>query len=256
MRVKSNIRLMLDAQLASKNSLAGLMAHPDPLWVAREQAQPTSALLCALFAYGNAGLIVKFLRSLNYELLDMPQSEISAYFRANKPKYRFQSEADVEQIFISLALLKKHYDIEQIIIDGMQKGGIEMGISALIKTIYSLNPYRSNGYEFFFGKSFERAPTSPLKRYNMYLRWMVRDSDIDMGLFKRIDKSELLIPLDVHTHRTSLRLGLIKRKSYDFKAVLELSEQLRKFDPKDPIKYDFALYRLGQLGELDGLDGL
>ena len=84
----------------------------------------------------------------------------------------------------------------------------------------------------------------------MYLRWAVRDTDIDLGLFKSLPKSELLIPLDVHTHRVSLALGLISRKSYDFNAVLQLTKKLAQFDPQDPIKYDFALYRIGQSGEL------
>ena len=79
---------------------------------------------------------------------------------------------------------------------------------------------------------------------------MVRDSNIDLGLFKSLPKSKLLMPLDVHTHRVSLNLGLISRKSYDFKAVRELTDKLCEFDPADPIKYDFALYRIGQSGEL------
>ena len=82
---------------------------------------------------------------------------------------------------------------------------------------------------------------------------MVRDTDIDLGLFKNLPKSELLMPLDVHTHRVSLNLGLIKRKSYDFAAVSELTQKLRKFDANDPIKYDFALYRIGQSGELENI---
>ena len=66
-------------------------------------------------------------------------------------------------------------------------------VNELIKFIYGLNSYRSDGYEFFFGKSFEREPQSPYKRYNMYLRWMVRDSDIDLGLFKNLPKDKKII---------------------------------------------------------------
>lgn len=80
----------------------------------------------------------------------------------------------------------------------------------------------------------------------MYLRWMVRNDELDLGLFKNIDKKDLLIPLDTHTHKVSLKLKLLKRKIYDFKSVLELTRSLKKFDPQDPIKYDFALYRIGQ----------
>ena len=137
---------------------------------------------------------------------------------------------------------------------GFERNGLmQEGVNELIKFIYSLNPYRSDGYEFFFGRAYEDRPNSPYKRYNMFLRWMVRDTDIDLGLFKNLPKSELLMPLDVHTHRVSLNLGLIERKSYDFAAVSELTQKLRKFDANDPIKYDFALYRIGQSGELENI---
>lgn len=83
----------------------------------------------------------------------------------------------------------------------------------------------------------------------MYLRWMVRKDRLDLGLFKKIDKKDLLIPLDTHTHKVALAFCLMQRKTYDFKAVLELTQKLKEFDNLDPIKYDFALYRLGQSKE-------
>ncbi len=67
-----------------------------------------------------------------------------------------------------------------------------------------------------------------------------------MGLWSKIDKRDLIIPLDTHTFNVSLRLGLLTRKTYDLKASLELTAKLREFDESDPIKYDFAIYRLGQ----------
>ena len=77
-------------------------------------------------------------------------------------------------------------------------------------------------------------------------RWMVRSDALDMGLWSKIDKKDLLMPLDTHTFKVSQRLGLLKRKTYDMKATIELTNKLKKFDNSDPIKYDFALYRLGQ----------
>lgn len=246
------LKPVLDSHLLSKSSLEGLRAHPDPLWVASELKEPVSSLACALFAYGNASLIVKFLRSIDFEILKQSEAEIRQYFGLHK--YRFQSTKDVEEIFISLARLQRDWDIEDILSVPIREGfGIEFGISKLISCIYSLNNYRSSGYEFFFGREFDKTPSSPLKRYNMYLRWMVRDSDIDLGLFTKLSPSLLLLPLDVHTHRISLALGLGKRKSYDFGSVLEITQNLRLLDAKDPIKYDFALYRIGQLGELNSV---
>jgi uncharacterized protein (TIGR02757 family) len=88
---------------------------------------------------------------------------------------------------------------------------------------------------------------SSAKRLNMFLRWMVRQDyrGVDFGLWKNINPSCLFIPLDLHTGNTARRLGLLKRKYSDWKAVVELTSQLRIFDPSDPIKYDFALFGLG-----------
>lgn len=83
----------------------------------------------------------------------------------------------------------------------------------------------------------------------MFLRWMVREDNVDLGLWREyICPSELLLPLDTHTFGVCRALGLLNRKSYDFKAALEVSKNLARFDKDDPIKYDFALYRLGQKG--------
>lgn len=252
--INHKLKQILDIHLISKSSIEGLKAHPDPLWVASSLREPIGALICALFAYGNAKLIVKFLYSLNFEILNESEAQINQYFELNQRKYRFENNEDVKQIFITLSRLKSNYDVESLIFEGLKNyESIEFGISNLIKTIYNINKYRSDGYEFFFGKVFDQRPTSPLKRYNMYLRWMVRNKDIDLGLFSKISPSNLLIPLDVHTHRVSQMLGLCSRKSYDFKAVLELSNNLREFDCDDPIKYDFALYRIGQANELDSV---
>ena len=91
------------------------------------------------------------------------------------------------------------------------------------------------------------AKGSNAKRINMYLRWMVRPNDrgIDMGHWKRIPTSALLVPLDVHTGRVGRDLGLLHRKQDDLRAVLELTERLREFDPVDPVRYDIALFGMG-----------
>lgn len=91
------------------------------------------------------------------------------------------------------------------------------------------------------------ARKSSCKRLNMFLRWMVRRDDrgVDFGLWQRIRPAQLLMPLDVHVERVARRLGLLARKQTDWQAVLELTAALRRFDPEDPVKYDFALFGLG-----------
>ena len=88
---------------------------------------------------------------------------------------------------------------------------------------------------------------SACKRLNLFLRWMIRNDKcgVDFGLWKNFSASTLLCPLDLHSGNVSRKLGLLTRKQSDWKAVEELTANLRKFDPNDPVKYDFALFGLG-----------
>lgn len=88
---------------------------------------------------------------------------------------------------------------------------------------------------------------SAAKKINMYLRWMVRNDNrgVDFGIWKSISPSILSCPLDVHSGNVARKLGLIKRKQNDARAVAEIDSILREFDPSDPVKYDFALFGLG-----------
>ena len=87
---------------------------------------------------------------------------------------------------------------------------------------------------------------SALKRFNMALRWLVRDDGIvDLGVWSAIKPSQLFIPLDVHVGNVSRGLGLLERKANDRLAVEELTSVLRTLDPDDPVRYDFALFSIG-----------
>ncbi|HRN47602.1 MAG TPA: TIGR02757 family protein [Niabella sp.] len=88
---------------------------------------------------------------------------------------------------------------------------------------------------------------SACKRLNMYLRWMVRSNEkgVDFGLWKKIKPSQLVCPLDIHVSRVARHLKLLNRPQNDWKAALELTAQLKQFDPDDPVKYDYALFGLG-----------
>jgi uncharacterized protein (TIGR02757 family) len=81
----------------------------------------------------------------------------------------------------------------------------------------------------------------------MFLRWMVREDSkgVDFGLWKKIKPKQLICPLDVHSQRTAEKLGLINPGMANWKKAVELTEELKKIDPKDPVKYDFALYGMG-----------
>ncbi len=249
MRSLKDLKILLDKEVQQRNDYEELSyAKPDPLLVASRYRDERIALICALFGYGNAHQIVKFLDSLDFSLLDQSEAVIAEALRQHY--YRFQKHEDVVALFIALKRLQDIESIENLFYEGYRKEqDILSGLWHFIETLSLLYPHHTRGYRFLIGIS----PKNPgqagtYKRYMMFLRWMVRDDHLDMGLWQKIEKRDLIIPLDTHTFHVSHRLGLLQRKSYDMKAALELTEQLRLFDPEDPVKYDFALYRLGQEG--------
>ncbi len=110
-------------------------------------------------------------------------------------------------------------------------------------------------YFFSLNESLERtkkhisspASKSTCKRLCMFLRWLVRSDNngVDFGLWKKIKPSELVSPIDVHVHKTSLQLGIIRTEKINWQTAIELTEVLKTFDENDPVKYDFALFGLG-----------
>lgn len=116
----------------------------------------------------------------------------------------------------------------------------------------NIHHFRSLFFELAHEKRTEKHVADPLrgsaaKRINMFLRWMVREAKkgVDFGLWSRITPAQLSCPLDVHSGNVARSLGLLKRKQNDQKAVMELDTALRKLDPIDPVKYDYALFGLG-----------
>jgi uncharacterized protein (TIGR02757 family) len=133
--------------------------------------------------------------------------------------------------------------MEEIMIQGMREtGSLKEGLYHLRNVFFSL-PHATRNEKHFADVMGGAAG----KRLNMFLRWMVRKDNhgVDFGIWNRIDPASLYIPLDLHSGNTARRLGLLTRKMNDWKAVVELTDVLREFDPSDPVKYDFALFGLG-----------
>lgn len=236
---------LLIAEAKKRNTNTELnIQKPDPLMVAKKFQDEYIALICALFSYGSARLIVQFLQSLDFKLLwsdDALQKNLEGHY------YRLQSNRDIVEFFTTMRLLVQHTSVEQKFCEGyLREHKVMQGLQALISYLYDLNPYRSRGYEFLIGKIPPCKPVGTYKRWHMYLRWMVRRDNLDLGLWTSVRAQDLLMPLDTHTFHTGKKLGLIQRKSYDYKAVLELTQALANIDPNDPLRFDFALYRLGQ----------
>jgi uncharacterized protein (TIGR02757 family) len=214
----------------------------DPLQVANKLSHPIDILICALFSYGNANQIVKFLKQIDFKNLD----------KKYNIKYRFQTIEDVNSILKVVNKIKKEniYSDEDI-----KKNYINNGIPGVILYLQNLffnilhKDEITKGMLFFLGKPFDIDSKSKgaYKRYNMFLRWMVRDTDIDLGYWSKIiDKSKLIIPLDTHVLTQCKEFGFITNKSSTWKNAILITKALQKFDNLDPIKYDFAIYRIGQ----------
>ncbi len=242
-----DIKKRLDAEVAKRNNKDEINEdNLDPILVAKRYNDPAISLICALFAYGNVNQIVKFLDSLDFSLLEKSDEEIKK--AVCNHYYRFQKSEDIAALFIALKRLHSATTLEEVFMNAYKKqDSILDGVNALIAQIRSLYEYDSRGYSFLVGKVTTKTKgAGALKRWMMFLRWMVRDDNIDMGLWKNVSKSDLIMPLDTHTYNVSLRLGLLERKTYDLEAAIELTNKLKTFDKSDPLKYDFALYRLGQ----------
>ncbi|MEZ4800002.1 MAG: TIGR02757 family protein [Flavobacteriales bacterium] len=139
-------------------------------------------------------------------------------------------------------IYKNHGGLEGAFVSGFNGQNIATAIQS----------FREKFFEIDYPKRTEKHVSNPLtgsasKRINMYLRWMVRSDErqVDFGLWKGIPTSSLMMPLDVHTGNVSRELNLLKRKQNDWKALEELMDSLRVFDPVDPVKYDFALFGIG-----------
>lgn len=255
----NRVKKLLDVEVEKRNCAGEISLDKlDPIIVAHRYRDESISLVCALFSYGNVKQIVKFLDSLDFSLLlpknslhvncPLGTSEDEIKDALKNHYYRFQTSEDVIALFIALSRLQKQTSLEQIFLEGYAKNrNLIEGINSLINAIKKSYEYSSKGYDFLISKvTLKTKGAGALKRWMMYLRWMVRDDAIDMGLWKSVDKKDLIIPLDTHTFKVSQKLGLLKRKTYDLQAAIELTCKLKTFDKDDPMKYDFALYRIGQ----------
>ena len=244
-----SIKARLDAEVAKRNRSDEVNSEKlDPIIVAKRYNDANIALICALFSYGNVTQIVKFLDSLDFALLQKSDEEIQNALQNHY--YRFQKSEDIIALFIALKRLNAVTTLEDVFVESYApKRSVIDGLNAVIIRLRELYPHNSRGYTFLLGNvTSKRKGAGALKRWMMFLRWVVRKDNIDMGLWNGVSKTDLIIPLDTHTFNVGLRLGLLKRKTYDLEAAFELTQTLKGFDAEDPLKYDFALYRLGQEG--------
>ncbi len=148
-----------------------------------------------------------------------------------------------------ISFFKDYYSRHQSMENGFSQflstgdNNVEKGLNGFSRLFFSLEDYPQRTIKHIASPDRKSA----CKRINMFLRWMVRQDNkgVDFGIWKNIQASQLVCPCDLHVDRVGRKLGLITRKQTDWITAVELTENLKKFDPTDPVKYDFALFGLG-----------
>ena len=200
--------------------------------------------IASLFAFGNRKAFIAKLDEL-FNLMNYNPLNFILNFNPKSLKgfnYRYVKDDDVIAVF---QVLKHLYLIDNglrvLFEKGYKKDKTIIGmLQFVVDYFYEHAPKKVEKGFYYLIPNPKKA--SAMKRMNMYLRWMVRDGEVDLGLWNFIPKSELIIPLDTHVASISRELGFLKSSSNNFKAALEITEKLKKYDKDDPIKYDFALF--------------
>lgn len=205
-----------------------------------------AAFISSLFAFGKREAFISKLEDIFLKMENEPYNFICDFKREDKIfsgfVYRFIKEEDLAELLYCLSNLykKDKSSLGELFYNGyLEKSTLNVATKYFYKCAIKNN---SLGFCHLFAKP---ENNGAMKRLNMFLRWLVRDGAVDLGLWDFMKKSELFIPLDVHVSKVSRSLGLLQRKANDFKSVIELTEKLKEFDPRDPVKYDFALFGAG-----------
>lgn len=246
---KKIILRLLDQKVRQYNQPAFIAQ--DPIAIPHQYSQPAdieiAGFFAATFAWGNRTTILNKSRELLQRMDNAPYQFITGHRERDLKKllpFKHRTFQETDLLYF-IQFLRHHYSHHSSLEAAFcrSKGTMEERLDAFHKYFFSLPdaPERTRKHV----ASPQRGSTC--KRLNMFLRWMVRrdENGVDFGLWKKIKPAELICPLDVHVSRVARKLGLIERKQTDWVTALELTEALKRFDPKDPVKYDFALFSLG-----------
>ncbi|HYI09499.1 MAG TPA: TIGR02757 family protein [Thermoanaerobaculia bacterium] len=231
--------------------------EPDPLQLVLRYTDPrdqeTAGLIAAAFAYGRAETIVANIGVVLTRMTPSPYRYMQAFDPREASKrfagfaHRFHKTNDLVAFLGALAAAIREHGSLGALFETCYNDSDPDIAPALARFVTSL-------------RSTIRRPTPALqylltspedgsacKRMNLYLRWMVRRTPPDLGVWTFVSPSKLVMPVDTHIHRIATFLGLNDRKSADWKAARALTDRLARFDAADPVRYDFALCRLGIL---------
>lgn len=232
---------------------------PDPLELVLRYSKPRdqeiAGLLAAAFAYGRADIVVRNVGGVLEQMGESPHAFLKSFDRRHARSlfgdfsHRFQKTPELLDLLSAIALtLERHQTLEDAFVaedpGGGDVGGALAGFTSRLVRSRRLTPARRRALSYLLPSP---ADGSACKRMNLFLRWMVRRTEPDLGIWKRVSPARLVIPLDTHVHRISHFLGLTERRSADWRTAREITDRLQQFDPLDPVRYDFAICRLGIL---------
>lgn len=203
------------------------------------------AFLISTIAWGKRELIIRSGEKLVQIMGESPYDFVRHYQPHSLPHFvhRTFNRDDLDFFLRSLqTIYTTHNGLENAFLPHPELPGVK-GRIVRFREIFLTTPHLQRSEKHLSNP----AKNAAAKRINMFLRWMVRKDNcgVDFGIWYSIGMEELNIPLDVHTAAISRSLGLLNRKQNDWKALDELMQHLRTFDPKDPSKYDFALFGIG-----------
>ena len=246
----SELKEFLDEKVALYNNPNFIESDPiqiPHLFTQKEDIE-IAGFLSATIAWGNRKMIIKnahrmmdlmgnspydFVISHNETQLERLESFVHRTFNGQDFTFFIKS---LKNIYIN------HNGLETVFSKNQEQTSMQKSISEFKKIFFEIpHQYRTQKHVS------DPMNNSAAKRINMYLRWMIRQDNkgVDFGIWKNISPASLSCPLDVHSGNVARKLDLLSRKQNDGKALAELDLQLRKLDPKDPVKYDFALFGLG-----------
>lgn len=244
----------------------GVPIKPDPLQFVYHYSNPADmemvAFLAAELAYGRVQQIQKSLTDLLVRMGASPFEFVLNFDKQKRGKLKSFKHRFTSGDFLSelLELLKKvlsqYGSIQRFFVQGHNPNDKNI-ISALSKFCDSLLDIYAQTHNGHIPKGLSYllpgpASGSACKRLNLFLRWMVRNDEVDVGLWESIDKAKLVVPVDVHMGRLCRILGFHDRKIISLSTAVKITECFAEIEPTDPVKYDFALSRIGILENCTG----
>ena len=245
----TNLKIFLDEKVDFYNTTDFIAEDPIsiPHEYAKRQDIEIAGLFAAVFSWGLRKTIIKKCHELFESMDNDPYDFIMNHSSDDLKsflKFKHRTFNSTDALYF-IHWLRWYYRKKDSLEDAFIHKGLSMkaALTGFHHLFFSLPeaPHRSRKHI----STPER--NSACKRLNMYLRWMVRDDDrgVDFGLWKKLKPAHLICPCDLHVDRIARKFKLITRKQTDWRTAIELTENLKKMDPVDPIKYDFALFGLG-----------